>query len=263
MRKAAGLVALLFIAGCNSESSTTENQLTEAAYQLPKEITLQVAAERGIGGEIYIIGSTNLPDGTKIGVSLPRPGGASQDYDVLVTGGEFRSAGFTDNGASLRPGDHKVQIISIFNGAWQSPAILQIVGEGGKNLNGSVIKLDDPSLIDSDKQLDVTSVVKFPVLSDDAKAVSIVKLATLTVEGERSSMNVGKSVDFFMNGFRGLRSGSGWSAINVGGNKYRVAYDFVNGDRGNEQALWEVDVSTKQVRYINQNAKNFSWVPAD
>jgi hypothetical protein len=36
-------------------------------------------------------------------------------------------------------------------------------------------------------------------------------------------------------------------------------YGFINGKLGEEQAIWEADTATQKVRYMNKNAKNFSW----
>jgi hypothetical protein len=216
MRTAVWMVALLLLAACDDESKPTIRRSQEQmkpTYALPKEIALEMTAVRGEGGKIFIVGSTNLPEGTTVGAELRKPNGhvEGQDFKIRVIGGRFRSTGFTDGGKPISPGNRKVHVLSIFNGAWQSPDILKIVGSGGANLRGSVIKLEDPAEIDSDKIVDATRVVTFPPLSEGAKAIVLVKRAILTVDGSRSAADVDDTVAMFMK-FPGLRVGAGWSA---------------------------------------------------
>jgi hypothetical protein len=57
--------------------------------------------------------------------------------------------------APLPSGNHKVRFSAYFNGAWQPPSVLSMLGgEGGKNLHGKLLKLTDPDVVDSDKALD-------------------------------------------------------------------------------------------------------------
>jgi hypothetical protein len=55
-------------------------------------------------------------------------------------------------------------MLAYFNEAWQSADILRIVGKGGTNLNGKVLRLQDPDVVDSDKIIDITRVVQVPAL---------------------------------------------------------------------------------------------------
>jgi hypothetical protein len=102
-------------------------QPVAAPYVLPADVTIDVAAERGAGGEIVLVGSTNLPDGTKLGAEVPL--GKGQDYSIFVAGGRFKSEGFSDGGRPLAAGPHKILMLTYFNGAWQTPQILGVVGK--------------------------------------------------------------------------------------------------------------------------------------
>jgi hypothetical protein len=111
-------------------------------YSLPADFNLDVAAERGTEGQIFIVGSTNLPDGTKLSIEVS-PGQESEagDSAVFVTNGHFRSAGFTKRNQPYSAGKYKVRVFCYFNQIWQNREVLAAVGEGGKNLQGGLFKL--------------------------------------------------------------------------------------------------------------------------
>jgi hypothetical protein len=61
----------------------------------------------------------------------------------------------------------------------------------------------------------------------------------------------------------GLSEAKGWSARAQGGAAYDVTYDFMNGDHGEQQAVWSADLQSGKVKYVNENAKLFSWTPSN
>jgi|GEM_PF-1950083 len=228
------------------------------AYVLPAEIALAASAQRTRSGEIVIVGTTNLPDGTKLGAELA----GGQDYDIHVAEGAFRSTGFTDHGRPLPAGSRKVRILAYFNEAWQSPEVLSAVGKGGGRLNGPFIQLEDPGVVDSAKILDAKLTVQLPPISAEGAALDLVKRAVLTVDGKRSATDVQTNVALFMKA-PGLQPAKGWTVSGEGGSKYLISYSFVDGEQGEQSATWEANTATKSVRYVNEAAKNFSWSPAE
>ncbi|MDR3526903.1 MAG: hypothetical protein P4L57_06450 [Rhizomicrobium sp.] len=258
-----GIFAVALIAGQlgKPDQTTQTSSPPSISYVLPAEITVEYGAERGPAGDVYIVGTTNLPNGTTIGAELVDKGRlGGQDFKIHVTNGKFRSEGFTNKGKPLSSGKHTVHVLAYFNGAWQSDDILHIVGDGGRKLNGKVLKLEDPDVVDSDKMIDVTRVVNVPPLSEEATAIALVKGAILTVDGQRSSEDVEATIERFMK-FPDLSPAGGWKALRQEGTVYIVNYEFNNGNRGKELATWEVDTTTKKVRYVNKSAKWFSWAP--
>jgi hypothetical protein len=263
------VVPWLMASSCEKRTSTTGADPETSVYVMPSELTLEISAERGSDGKIFIVGSTNLPDGTKIGAEVPI--GQAQDYSMRVSGGKFRSVGFSDHDHPLSQGPHKIRLLSYFNEAWQTPETLKILGKGGSNLKGKLFKREDSEVVDSNTMLDAIRTVQFPALSSgsassvaisDMVPIGLVKKAILTVDGSRSATDVETNIALFMKS-PGLKPAAGWSAKNTGGTKYTVLYSFINGDLGEEQAIWEVDVATKKIQYVNKNAKNFSWTPKD
>lgn len=215
---------------------------------------------------------------------LPRgaPKVVASDDDVTVKGGKFASAPlwlelpntlFTKTGwpkdikvntrdAPFPQGKYNVHFESCFNGFWQTPEVLSALGgEGGKTLNGKILVKTDPDVIDSPKVVDYLVVLAFPPISPTATAISLVREAVLTEPGKgRSAGDVQANIDLYMSS-PGLKTTTGWSATAKGSSAFDVSYGFVDGDNGEQKAVWTVNSSTKQVKYINEYAKEFSWTP--
>jgi hypothetical protein len=246
---------------------TSTQPRPSANYVLPAEIKLNARAERGPEGETFIAGTTNLPDGTRLGVDiLAGQKIEAQDWHLVVKGGQFKSASFTKGKQPYPAGPRRIHFISMFNEAWQAPEILSIVGKGGKNLKGKLFKDTDPDVIDSDRQLEQVQTLNFPPfeLDPERKAIRLVKTAILTVPGlGRSDTDIEKNIALFMKS-PGVepQPGKGWSATKGSANVYSVAFDFLDGGKP-AQAIWSADLTTGAVKYVNQAAKSFSWTPKD
>lgn len=270
---------LLSLPACKEHSNTNQGS-NNNNYKLPAELFLNALAERGPEAEIYISGTTNLPDGMTLGVEIPdikwketvrdRRGLThtmtiwSQDLKIKIQSGRFRSTGMMAGKQPYPPGKHKVELLSIFNGAWQSKDILNIIGgEGGKNLKGSLFRKTDPDVIDSDLELSKSVVLVFPPLSPESQAIELVKKAVLTVPDHgRSATSIGDNVAWFIK-MPGLSAGKGWMAKLKDGQTYLVTFDYVENGTRRSEAVWSADLATKKVQYINSNAKIFSWTPSN
>jgi hypothetical protein len=220
---------------------------------------LKPVAERGLEGEIYISGTTNFPDGMKMWVVL---GPKKAQQDAFVRGGRFRSGPLYQGVPVPITGSQPLQISAYFNGTWQNEAVLAALGDGGKNLQGELFKKTDPDVIDSDKILDAKFTLALPAVAPETNAINIVKHAVLTVPDKgRSATDIEENLKLFTQPGTGVRPAKGWSATPVGKNVYSGAYDFIDGSSGEKQAIWSVDIATRQVKYVNEAAKIFSWTP--
>lgn len=190
------------------------------------------------------------------------PNGATAK--AQVASGEFSTEAFTDKGKPLQAGPHQVSFVAYFNGAWeQPPAVLELTGPDGSTLEGKLFHKTDGDVVDSSKFLEYRASVDFPPTSANAQAISIVKGAVLSVPGKgRSATDIATNVNLFITS-PGLREAKGWGANAKDGGKYEVYYDFMNGQLGEQQAIWSVDLHTGTVKYVNENAKLFSWTPKD
>jgi hypothetical protein len=164
---ATGVMCAL-LTSCFDEESAPKEQAKPAkpAYILPAEVSVEVSAHRTDDGQITIVGTTNLPAGTRIDAELVSPSGKNQGQDQMFVRGDgsIHSSEFSDDGRPWPSGMHKVEISAYFNGAWQSPQILQIVGEGGSKLKGKLIT--HPEYFDkSDNVIDFTKALDFPPAS--------------------------------------------------------------------------------------------------
>jgi hypothetical protein len=225
-----------------------------------------VQALRAANDDIIIEGNTNLPDGTQIGVELVEPHRyAVQDLNIFVTCGKFHSAGLRLGTSPIKPGKESIHILSLFNSFWQSPEILNLLGDKGTNLRPSKVLIsEDPQMIDSYKELDYTLSVIIPpligVTPSDDDPIEIVKNATLIVDGRAAKYNVDDEARrFFATHTEDYKIGRGWSATPIALNEYNVALDFIDtASTQHHVAIWEVETKTRQVLYRNRNAKVIS-----
>jgi len=276
------LVGFTFLlVGCSAEQKPAPKP-----YTLPADLSLDPHAERGTEGEIYVGGSTNFPNDTKLWISiesgrlpLGAPNVIASDDDVRVSNGKIRTVAMWQRVPDpafpsvdeepkflkrpFQAGSYKVRFEAYFNSAWQSPGVLVLLGgEGGKNLHGKILKLQDPDVIDSSKVLDDLTTIALPPLKPEAIAISLVKAVVLTVPGMgRSATDVETNISLFMSAPAFCRPARGWSAHTSDADMFEVVFDFIDGGAGEKQAIWSVDLKTGKVKYVNESAKIFSWTP--
>jgi hypothetical protein len=213
---------------------------------------------------------------------LGAPKAVAEDDDVFVKDGKFttvplwlgvpntrftkkdwpKSVHVNERQVPFPAGQYKVHFIAYFNGAWQTREVIAALGgEGGEKLKGKILKSSDTDVIDSEKTLDYQQMLVFPALTPEAKAIALVRAAILTVpDSGRSSGDIQANLDLYM-GSPGIRRGKEWSAKAKPPTEYEVSYDFINGDEGEQQAIWTANLSSGEVKYVNKNAKIFSWTP--
>jgi hypothetical protein len=236
---------------------------SSSAPSLPSNFFLHAWAQREDEGDVVILGDTNLPDELKIGVEIRvQRWPPDQDFEILVDHGQFRSRGFINRRVPYSPGKYRVHFLAHFNGAWQKPRLLKLIGDGGTKLKpGRLFRLEDPDLIDSDKILDFWQTIAFPPVSENIQAISLVKTAVLTTpEKGRSSDSVENTIKEFMHP-PSVQPARGWSAAKIQNGEYRVCFDFIDGTLGEKQAIWSANLATRQVHYLNKSAKILSWLP--
>jgi hypothetical protein len=160
-------------------------------------------------------------------------------------------------------GPGKIEIFAMFNSSWQSPDIqAQIGGDSGAKLPQSALVPDDPEFPNGTRHLDEFYSLTFPPVSDESKAIEHVKVATLsTPEGGRSSAPVGKVIDWFIQADNGATKGISWAASEQS-DKWGVVYTYIDAQQ-QKTATWEYDPATGKVKYLDPNAKLFSWLSSD
>jgi hypothetical protein len=239
-------------------------------YAIPASVMLTATASRYASGGAFVAGTTNLPDGVRLGIEL-KDGNRTLafDFHMRVKSGRYLSAPFRSGNEPLRPGKYVFRIFTYFNGLWQSNEVLGLIGENGSNLKTSaLIHSDDAGnrLLEYETTLAVPpfrgafAPPMAPNLSPEGKAIEIVKSAVPVVDGHLSSTRVEESIEHYLQRSY-FQSGKGWTASRLSGDTYRVTFDLIYGDDRNsqhDQALWNVNTVNGAVVYLNRSAKNFS-----
>lgn len=289
------LAASVVVSACH-QSPTGSAAISGAAaphrtpFSTNDDLVIDASAARTDDGRVVISGTTNLPDGLKMWVDveegrlpLGAPKSIASDESVYVHDGRFSTqplwmevpnTQFTKKGwpkgvrVDIRerpflPKPYKVHFLAYFNGAWQSKDVINAVGgEGAKPLKGKIIKSENPDVIDSSKTVDYTLTLAFPALNPGAKAISLVRQTIMTVPDEgRSSGDIQAVVDMYMVS-PGLKVAKGWGAKQTGPTTFDVSFDFINGEQGEQQAIWQADITSGRIKYVNENGKLFSWAPS-
>ncbi|MDP2374405.1 peptidoglycan-binding protein [Reyranella sp.] len=87
-----------------------------------------------------IYGSTNLPDGAQLIVSITRPESKYMAQDtVVVRNGQFKTARFSSLGKPLNPGTYSVSV-TMSLAELQDAAVRAVVGSKGERMNGPLVK---------------------------------------------------------------------------------------------------------------------------
>jgi len=235
------------------------------------------------GDQLIVTGKTQgLPSGTKLWVEItrlpghaPNVGGGPMDDKVFVAeDGTFKATISKPDGVSFPAGTYDIKITSMFNSAWQSIDVLKRAGVQLDSQGRSDVATNPPAIPESPdfkprdpefpkaaRYLEAIRKVTVGALASDVAAIDGVKDAILVVQGSgRSSLPVGKSVDFFVSagGFKAV----GWSAAIGSDAKWVVTLDCTDG--GNpKKAKWQYDPKTKAVKYLDPLSKLLSYVSAD
>jgi len=87
-----------------------------------------------------VIGVTNLPDETKLLVSLRRRVvNYNAQVNVTVQAGRFMTEPFSDDGQALPPGDYALEI-SMASADVQSGNVQMVIGANGERLSGPLVE---------------------------------------------------------------------------------------------------------------------------
>lgn len=254
---------VLILGGCNNEAaprhSAAPARTPAVSYADPTSWFIKPTASRNQDGGIVVSASTNIPDGVNVWIQLPS--GATSK--ARVVGGKLSSEAFTDRGKPIRAGSHQVIFTAHFNQFWHQPAgVLALTGPDGTKLHGPLFHKTDLDVTDSARMLEYKPQVQFPPISRELEAISLVQAAVLTVDGLRSSATVGETVKWFLQPSTGTRMGKGWSATKAAAETYTVQLDIV--DAANDgPAIWQADLQSRKVRYVNMTAKLMSYLPPD
>lgn len=123
----------------------------------PKKIKFEID-HRTENGLVYITGTTNLPENTKLGVRIENNKGYyATDLKVYTDSeGNFSSNGFSNKGKKLI-GKYEVEVITYFNKVWQKTKMLEML-----NLyEGKPIKIVNDEIYGKQKQIELKKRMNF------------------------------------------------------------------------------------------------------
>lgn len=236
------------------------------------DVVIGLVAHRDANDGLVLVGTTNLPEGTRLMAGLSRSGDPRLLGQVKfgVLNGMFVAGPFTNKGHPHPHGWYDAEIISYFNQAWQQPlAALSLAGADGRNLIGRLVEPTDKDIDDPEFRVRAIFECVAPPLSSHtapsqseiSATVEIVQNAVLTVDGRRSAGPVHQVVDYFLSS-PGITPRDGWSCDRQSNGLIRVVYSFWDGAKPS-LAEWLVLLETGEVRYRNHFAKWFSWMPEE
>ena len=271
-------LCLAILCGCapdkgkRAASVSTQNE-EATAYALPSDSVTSLLAElvaiRDREGKIILKGRLLLPLSTKVMLSLRKLGAGRSEFAQsevhLDESGSFETEGFSDGRSPLAPGPYHVEAVSYFNEIWQTPEVLARVGAGGALLPSRLLVPDDAEFPKNGGHFNLVRKIVAPSAPPELIAIEAVKNARLsTPESGRSADPISGVVALMESAYAktdpdNLRS-TGWSAAVQPDGRWVVTMDYLDTHRP-RQAHWEFDPRSRHVRYLDAEAKIFSWSP--
>ena|ERR1700676_3753417 len=143
-RRAAGIAVAAATLAVSLAATAVCGAVALAAGQFIPDIQATVEG----GRRPMVIGKANLPDQTRLQVTVDGPNYEGQDFSTIVSGGSFRAGPFSCSECretDLAPGAYTIEI-RVTIGGLQPASVHAIVGEHGENLAGPLIVCErDPT----------------------------------------------------------------------------------------------------------------------
>lgn len=92
------------------------------------------------GGRPIVEGTTNLPDGTELLLTISRKANGYRGQDKFkVQGGKFKSTQFTNHGAAFIPGKYVLEVVGPLASVQPAP-VRAVIGDNYSNFSSPLIK---------------------------------------------------------------------------------------------------------------------------
>ncbi|HTD06249.1 hypothetical protein [Undibacterium sp.] len=129
------------------------------------------ASTQGDAAKPTIVGTTNLPSGTELIVSVIHKDRAykAQSQAVVDANGAFTAGPYSDKGTSFAPGKYQIQVLMPVSVGQPSP-VTSVIGSRGQNISGPYVQ-NGPSGLGKIVEFTTTFIVTGAAnKSDDAQA---------------------------------------------------------------------------------------------
>jgi len=110
-----------------------------AASPAARALEIALDAKADASRQPLVHGTTNLPDGAVLSVTVAQEaGGFSATLDSVVQGGRFSAGPFTRDGHDLDPGEYKIEVVLEMSA--QPAAVRHIIGSHGMKMEGDLTR---------------------------------------------------------------------------------------------------------------------------
>ncbi|MEX1014351.1 MAG: hypothetical protein WDZ80_04290 [Candidatus Paceibacterota bacterium] len=137
----------------NTETVTNESSTTSNSINL--EINFEVEE---VQNGVVFSGSTNLPDGTILGISLEQEATnfTATDFDIKVSDGKYTSPRFSNKGQALN-GEYEAELMSYFTKQWQPEELLTELDK----FTGDLIQTEENEIIGEVRKFKINKTLTF------------------------------------------------------------------------------------------------------
>lgn len=107
------------------------------------QLTVMMSATSDGSEKPIITGTTNLPDGIELMITIERPSSSYMaQAEGVVKSGMFKAGPFSQQGKSLNPGIYTLEVSTLL-AMLQPPKTWPIIGNEGAKLKGRLVKKSD------------------------------------------------------------------------------------------------------------------------
>lgn len=230
-------------------------------------VVLKITLHRLPDDALAVIGTTNLPDETKLMIDLypsavSEEGGCLGQAKATVQDGMFFAAGFTNREEPHPHAWFTVETVAYFNDAWRQPAqVVEISGKDGAFLKGPFAEPIHPEFPEVGQRIKARFSCVAPPLKDAIKlqksdlqrAIEMVQEAVLDIDGSLATKAVREIVADRWR-FKDFNPRGEWQARVLPNGGVIVSLLYWKGDTP-ATAEWHVLLASGEVRYWNFDGK--------
>jgi hypothetical protein len=222
-----------------------------------------VEAVRDLEGQVRLVGSSLLPYGMPLRITIAVPGGAVtiSAAATIAASGNFVSEPFTSSGRPLPAGEYSISLSAgPFDQSHYTDEIIAAIGAGGTHLPLSATVPDDPEFPQHGRHIDERRSLVFGPIAPETTLIEQVKQAKIKVKDRGfSSKSVEDVIRAHIEATPDFEPVSpAWAVRESEPGTWSVTFKYKrSGKLG--FAEWRVDAGSGTVRYADPIAKALSY----